>query len=286
MEKQSLPMRFKRISCEKCGYKIDRNIQSCPACKTKNELAAPLKPKEYDYPLFYIDTKKIIILLLSLVLIQFGMQGIFAAIWTVATVGGFDMDTFDKFSEAAPTLSSISEAVSMVIIIGTTFILLRKYLPAFFDNFKKYKNVLIGAAMGAGLFAIEEIYELIVELANVVAKNENQAALETSVLASPVLGFIGVALVAPIFEELLFRFGFYNLLAKINKTFAFIVTAVVFALLHVSFSGGISELISLPEYLLSGFVFAFAYRKYGFAGSLTAHFTINSLVFISVMLRS
>ncbi len=69
-----------------------------------------------------------------------------------------------------------------------------------------------------------------------------------------VFTFLSVAIVAPIFEELIFRGMIYNQMAKYNKMFAVVMTSALFGLLHLNLSQ------SVPAFFIS-LVLCYMYEK-------------------------
>lgn len=69
-----------------------------------------------------------------------------------------------------------------------------------------------------------------------------------------VFTFLSVAIVAPIFEELIFRGMIYNQMAKYNKMFAIVMTSALFGLLHLNLSQ------SIPAFFIS-LVLCYMYEK-------------------------
>lgn len=66
--------------------------------------------------------------------------------------------------------------------------------------------------------------------------------------------FLSVVIVAPIFEELIFRGMIYNQMARYSKMFAIVMTSVLFGLLHLNLSQ------SIPAFFIS-LVLCYMYEK-------------------------
>ncbi len=69
-----------------------------------------------------------------------------------------------------------------------------------------------------------------------------------------VFTFLSVVIVAPIFEELIFRGMIYNEMARHNKMFAVVMTSLLFGLLHLNLSQ------SVPAFFIS-LVLCYMYEK-------------------------
>lgn len=124
--------------------------------------------------------------------------------------------------------------------------------------------------------------------------NANQEGVTSLISKSPILGFISVVLLAPIVEELTYRYCLFGGISKNKKWLAYLVSGLVFMAMHSisSFSeaGGfnkafVQELIYLPPYLFSGLALCYAYDKSGYLGSgISAHLFNNLLSFMMVVL--
>ena len=87
------------------------------------------------------------------------------------------------------------------------------------------------------------------------------------------------------------RVGLFTLAKRFNHVLAYIVTALVFGLIHfnwAAFGAGdsallINELLNLPDYVLAGLIMCALYDKCGFAASATAHI-VNNCVSLGFML--
>ena len=103
-----------------------------------------------------------------------------------------------------------------------------------------------------------------------------------------VFALIIFGLIGPICEELTYRVGLYSLTKRWNRTAAYIITPIVFGLIHFNWEsltiGGntlVNELCNLPDYIVAGVLFSYYYEKGGFACSATAH-VVNNLVALSI----
>ena len=107
-------------------------------------------------------------------------------------------------------------------------------------------------------------------------KNANEDIAEQMIKQYPVICFFILGFIGPICEELTYRFGLFGLLKKKNRILAYIVSALVFGIIHFDFTGDlIVELLNLPTYIICGALFGLAYDLCGFEASLTAHITNN-----------
>ena len=117
--------------------------------------------------------------------------------------------------------------------------------------------------------------------------NANQIDAESLVVVYPIPAFILFCFLGPICEELTYRVGLYSLLRRFNKYLALVLTTIVFALIHYRFNNEdvVSELWSIPSYLVAGFILTYAYEKGGLPSSLTAHVIYNLVSFVITLVR-
>ena len=121
-------------------------------------------------------------------------------------------------------------------------------------------------------------YNLILSLAGVsIADNANESSLNSIVTAFPMASLLFFAFIGPVCEELTYRVGLFSLTKRVNRIFAYIVTIIVFTLIHFDFTSKtmVNELLNIPFYAFAAFVFTFLYEKFGLASSVSAHITNN-----------
>ena len=117
--------------------------------------------------------------------------------------------------------------------------------------------------------------------------SENESVLREIIKAFPALSVFVFGIVGPFCEELTYRVGLFGCFKK-YKWLAYLTSIIVFALMHFGFTSPniIDELVNLPIYLFSGAAFAFAYDKFGLAGSLSAHVTNNLYAIIASIITN
>jgi membrane protease YdiL (CAAX protease family) len=105
------------------------------------------------------------------------------------------------------------------------------------------------------------------------AGSHNGEVAVQSVSQFPVIMTIYLSLIAPVAEELVFRFSFKNIIGQ--KWLFIIVSSIVFGSLHV-LSG---DFVAIFPYLFTGFVLAFFYvRTKNIFVTILAHLISNSLI--------
>ena len=112
-------------------------------------------------------------------------------------------------------------------------------------------------------------------------QNENQEAINTITTAIPAFMVFVAVIVGPIVEEIIFRWGIFRPLYKINPVLAYVVSASLFAFAHVAhsvFSGNLYELANMIFYFIIGCALAFAYKHtQNFSAALLLHMLNNAI---------
>ena len=174
------------------------------------------------------------------------------------------------------------------ICYGSLFVILvailNKDIVKLFSSFTKGRNYLFGIVFAALLIGVPIFYNMLINLFRETGTSQNEEGLRSFIVIYPLLSIFILGVVGPFCEELTYRVGLFGLLKK-HKWLAYIVSAIVFALMHFTFTAKgeamIDELLNLPIYLFSGVMFALAYDKFGLSCSLTAH-VINNVFAISM----
>ena len=132
-------------------------------------------------------------------------------------------------------------------------------------------------------------YNLLITVLGVSAAggNANQVNVVELIMGSPVLAFISMIILAPILEEVTYRYFVYGGIAKYNRKWAIILSGFIFMCVHATASFAqqtdnlFRELILLPPYMFSGMALAYAYDKTSnLAVSISIHALNNLISFI------
>ena len=155
-------------------------------------------------------------------------------------------------------------------------------------NYKKLfgkasaSNVMIGLATGMGIFIFQQItYRIFIPTNTTVGSN---VQLLQNI---PAIFMILVAIViAPIVEELFFRGFFYEITDNIKTSVYCINSAFWFSLLHLqNLESPLYAIYNLSVVFMSGFLFAFIYRKTQWIGTnIIAHATANGIAIFLIIL--
>ena len=92
----------------------------------------------------------------------------------------------------------------------------------------------------------------------------NQALLETLISEHWFLMAVASVILAPIFEELLFRGTIFSWLYEIHPKFAHVVSGFIFGFVHVMnavFSGNVTEILQVFAYFFMGIALSYLYEK-------------------------
>lgn len=155
-------------------------------------------------------------------------------------------------------------------------------------NYKKLfgkasvSNVMIGLATGMGIFILQQVtYRIFIPTNTTVGSNVQ--LLQNM----PAIFMILVAIViAPIVEELFFRGFFYEITDNIKTSVYCINSAFWFSLLHLqNLESPLYAIYNLSVVFMSGFLFAFIYRKTQWIGTnIIAHATANGIAIFLIIL--
>ena len=155
-------------------------------------------------------------------------------------------------------------------------------------NYKKLfgkpsvSNVMIGLATGMGIFILQQVtYRIFIPTNTTVGSNvqllQNMPAIFMILVA---------VVIAPIVEELFFRGFFYEITDNIKTSVYCINYAFLFSLLHLqNLESPLYAIYNLSVVFMSGFLFAFIYRKTQWIGTnIIAHATANGIAIFLIIL--
>ena len=140
-------------------------------------------------------------------------------------------------------------------------------------------------SLAVGLVGLYGLNELVYRLTNLVFTNHtnlNDTTISAQVNDAPHMTLLIVIFLAPFVEEVLFRgLVFGNLKGK-SRILAYVVSCLLFALLHVwqfaVVNHDITYFLLMVQYLVPGFVLAWAYEHSGTLwASIALHAAANAL---------
>lgn len=266
-------MLFKDKICSKCFCHFDSTNRQCPNCGETNSLV-----KKHTIGKGYIS----ISWLYQLLCFVIGTAGLFVLSFITILL-------FELFID-----NETAAMVSDFTIYGLVFCgfvpIIAINAKKIFPRFAKIKPYLIGIGIGIAIIAFSMINSKIIGLFDLPETvNENELRSRAIIDTFPVLSVIVLGIIGPICEEITYRLGMFSFVGRVNRVLAYIVTSLVFALMHMDFSSTanfIVELLNLPSYIFAGVAFCFAYDKFSLPCSLTAHWLNNLFAVISQIIFS
>lgn len=199
-------------------------------------------------------------------------------------VQNIDIEAF--IAAEFPTLQTVSLFIGQCLAALAVVLILRKYLGAILLTFTKYKAILKSVIIMAVVIVIGTGWSNLTISLLELGDNQNQAMVIDELKKMPVIGFLSTAIGAPLLEELAFRCGLFGLIKRKSRVWAYIISSILFVLIHVSFDGAnlLAELLAIPAYLLSAVVLCYIYDKHGFACSLIAHMLNNAVAAVVIFI--
>lgn len=266
------------INCPDCGTRHDVNFKECPHCHKSNDYYEKNRvPKRvaFMHPVAQLSL--------------FGVGFSYAGMFLIEFLFGLFLD-LAGISDVNKLLIlglSLTYCTMFAILLSIILSTRKKY---FFEFFTCGKDYGYGVLYALAIIGLTLVYGSILNAfgLNDAGNNANQQSIESVVTSYPIFASFILCIIGPICEELTYRVGLYSFLRRINKYLAIIVTTIVFAFIHLSFSSEtiIEELISLPSYLIAGAIFAIAYEHRGPACSITAHIVYNMFAVMIIIVNN
>lgn len=174
---------------------------------------------------------------------------------------------------------TISTAVTILILYTIFRNKIKKDIINFKDDFKNNLPHII--VVPAILIGLEIIVSLI--LSKLGIYSSNQLAGEDIIKNSNFLIIFYTAILAPIFEEMVFRLPYHY--SSSNKILTYIVYSVVFALTHIMTIDNLLSLIYIIPYLLLSFGIGYNfYKTDNIFMSTIVHIINNSIAVMLILL--
>jgi hypothetical protein len=165
--------------------------------------------------------------------------------------------------------SALRNMIYYYVLFAVTVIIFHGYLARTSKHLAEELG-LAGRTLGLGLIALYGLNELAYRLSNLVATNQtnlNDSAISAQIDNAPHMTALIVILLAPFVEEVLFRGLVFGNLKYKSRPLAYVVSCLLFALLHVwQFAVGnhdVTYFLQMLQYLVPGVVLAWAYDHSG-----------------------
>ena len=189
-------------------------------------------------------------------------------------------------------LTKYLDALFYIVLFVSSIALFRKIFCLSFkdfkDNWKKYLKWSIGFYFIT--FVLVGVVGMLLNGAE-IDKSVNQSAVEWSIQQNKILFAISTSILGPVVEEVIYRGIVFNALVgeKTNtkrNILAIILTAVIFALMHVSFAGfTFSDLLANMPVFVIGLTLTFLYFKTGnILCPIIVHVIVNTVSVIAQLL--
>ena len=206
-----------------------------------------------------------------------------------------------EVTSAYVKITCIAQMVAELLVVGMVAALFYKYLIPFFKQFKD-KNTWKWVGYGFLLmYGLTLVYTVILEVLQLSSTSANQDAVNETILNNRLLGFLFVVIAAPLFEELIFRFGVYRAFANQSKKreiVGIVITTILFAMVHMTATFDAvfadasnpnwelfkSDMLSLPTYFIGAFSLTYVYYKSkNLLTSMLMHMAWNFMAFIAIL---
>ena len=262
--------------CTQCGKKYDPCRGNCPNCGKESVDFAEVKGFAHMTPMGW--GKELTLFLTGLVglqLLMLAMQLIAMATtkgaYESAGLSGASLKAALQSFTGSVTFYEVVDFSAYVILFCIMLVILDKDLYRLTEKFKTGRSY-YGLICGVGIMFFSMFYGIIVQMSGLKGNNNNQSIINDVVADSPLLSLVIFGLIGPFVEELTYRVGLFGILKRVNVYFAYIMTAIIFGLIHFDWQNPTAlEWAYLPDYMVSGVLFALVYDKFGFAASFLAH---------------
>ena len=260
-------MLFDSKTCPKCESVHDALLDYCPSCHTRNE-------ENEKYRVTFLPvTIEVFLLLLGIVgfiLFSVLFSLIFASI-------------YDSNKLQGEMLISLS---SYLLFFAFVIVLLFPYGRNLLLKLKSYQPYIAGI-LGCGvLIAGSYFLSFIATTINPnIGTGDNQTSVVQLTQNYPAFAIIIFGFIGPICEEAAYRLGLFTFFKRIRPWLAYLVTGIVFGLIHFNFLSKdiATEFLVLPNYIWGGILFSLLYDKFGIGASVTAHIANNLLQVILII---
>ena len=203
----------------------------------------------------------------------------------------------DSVSNNLVTENMIVNCFSYGILIICLFgIIGFNEVPKLFKKYNRIKIYIVALIAFGTLILFDFCYSFFLSAIKPgVTENANESGINQIMKSYPVLSLFFFGIIGPVCEELTYRVGLFSFCKRKSKTLAYLVTILLFSLIHFNIdfeaenivNNIVNELLNLPYYAFAGFLFSFVYDNYGFEASSLAHVINNvfSLAAISIFIK-
>lgn len=177
-----------------------------------------------------------------------------------------------------PLLNKNKDFFSIIIYLLLCiylFIIFRKELINYFKDFKKNYKYYLSKSFKIFIICLMFMYISNIIISYITGNIATNEALNREVVKNNLLySFIDMCLLAPFYEEILFRLNFKNLFK--NKIIFSIVTGLFFGSMHLLVANSLIELLHIIPYSIMGFALSYIfYDTDNIFTSISYHFFNN-----------
>lgn len=184
--------------------------------------------------------------------------------------------------------TTVSDTVQNVIyyyvLFAVTLVIFHKFIGRTSRNFADNLGVACRSVL-VGLIALYGLNELVYRLTHLLIGNRtnlNDTAISAQIQDAPRVTLLIIVFLAPFIEEVLFRGLVFGNLKSKSRVVAYLVSCVLFALLHVwqfaVVQQDLTYFLLMVQYLVPGAVLAWAYESSGTLwASIGLHAAVNAL---------
>ena len=192
-------------------------------------------------------------------------------VFTLSVIGVIVILLLKLFGHPDPENAGefIIYAMIFVLLIGVVVV----DIPKLGKLIKRWEPYVVGIAIGISILILDNGYIGLINLFYPATTSGNEEAVRNAIDAFPIASVFIFGLVGPMCEELTYRSGLFGLLRRWHRIPAYIITGIVFGLIHFQYNTTdlVKEFLFLPTYIVPGLLFALAYDMYGLPCSYTAH---------------
>ena len=207
-------------------------------------------------------------------------------------------------------ISTAAQIITGLIVIILMMTVISRRTKAAISRGFTHHNILVGLISGAVMYGVEIVVSLVLTaIYGDTINNANQTSLDALAKESPLIFILLVCLVAPVIEELIFRYYLYKPLEnthrwwhldanaelstsqrRVNFVIALVISTVLFSAIHLSSSllshTLATDIKTLPLYLIPSLLFGIMYYKTKHVATpIITHITYNcitaALMFLS-----
>ncbi|MGX8833378.1 CPBP family glutamic-type intramembrane protease [Amedibacillus sp. YH-ame6] len=271
--------------CRYCGKELDEKAVMCPGCgKMLDESLLPKKSKHETESYVCNATAGALLALIGsevgiiLCMVPF-MVAMMVSDMSTSYYGMYDFEN----SMGMITFTNVSTIVATVGATLFVVYLFKKSLKITIPTLKKnpfsFGKILYYTGIGMGLSSIAGFLIFFLNMfLNIfgIALTTPDFSLQYDLLNN-ILMFIMVCIVAPIFEELLYRGLILTALKRFGNMFAIIITSILFALAH----GNIPQ--TIPTFFISLVLCYVVLRSNSLLPAILIHFINNAISMVATM---